>query len=425
MRFKSIISEMLLDDRLTLEAKDPQEAKKEKIATIQRVFGFSPEWGEAFYDVNNKMCLWVADTFLKKMKEIYPVNSIERDSTITRLNNASPKSGEWTRNFLPKYRFVFDWFINVNGRTPINLKALSLDEAYAKSEEWHESRDSKKDSNYKEENEIVIDYRDKSGVGFYWVNLGVSYSKEEADRMGHCGNKHGTTLFSLRSINEYGEGESFVTLARQNDDDIVSEIHGKKNSKPKLIYQKYIIDFLLNERYPVKGLTLRGVYKPEHNFQLTDLSEEQVNFLFDKNRDIKTYFVLGEDTEIIAKNIDDQNIHLARKNKKMYGIVDLDTVTIIKPFKYAIASHSDFTDFVTFGDEVYMTKEFNSSENDDKFFTKQFWYNKNKDAHTKLYAGDLPKNQFFSFTSEEEISELQDKEEQEDNQQDNNKKGEN
>jgi len=424
MRFKSIISEMLYDNRLILEAKSPEEQKQEKTATIQRVFGFSPEWADAFYDVNNKMCIWVADSFLKKMKEIYPVNSIERESTITRLNNATPKSGEWARVFLPKYRFIFDWFINVNGRTPINLKALSLDEAYAKSEEWHESRESKKEANYKEQNEIVIDYRDKNGVGYYWANLGVSYSKEEADRMGHCGNKHGTTLFSLRSINEYGEGESFVTLAKQNDDDIVSEVHGKKNSKPKVIYQKYIVDFLLNNKYPVKGLTLKGVYKPENNFQLKDLSDAELNFLFDKNKDIKLYYVLGEDTEIIARNIDDKDIHLARKNKKMYGVINLDTVTIIKPFKYSIASHSQFTDFVTFDDEVYMTKEFQSSEDDDKFFTKQFWYNKNKDAHTKLYAGDLPKNQYFTFTSEDEISELQAKEEQEDNQKDN-EKGEN
>lgn len=425
MRFKSIISEMLYDNRIVLEAKTPEELKQEKTSTIQRVFGFSPEWADAFYDVNNKMSIWVADTFLKEMKKRYPVSKIESEPIIDRLNGMGTRTSIWTTDFLPKYRFIFDWFINVNGRTPINLKTLTLEQAYEMSEEWHESRNSKKDSNYTETNEIVIDYRDKNGVGYYWVNLGVSHSKEEADRMGHCGNKYGTTLFSLRSINENGEGESFVTLARQNDDEIVSEIHGKKNSKPKLIYQKYIIDFLLNEKYPVKGLTLKGVYKPDHNFQLNDLSEEQLNFLFDKNRDIKTYFVLGEDTEIIAKNIDDKNIHLARKNKKSYGIVDLDTVTIIKPFKYVIASHSEFTDFVTFGDEVYMTKEFQSSEDNDKFFTKQFWYNKNKDAHTKLYAGDLPKNQFFTFTSEEEIAELQTKEEQEDNQDDNNKKGEN
>ena len=425
MRFKSIISEMLYDNRLILEAKSPEEQKQEKTATIQRVFGFSPEWANAFYDVNNKMCLWVADTFFKKMKENHPVGSIEKNSFINRLNMVSPESGVWTRDFLPKYRFIFDWFINVNGRTPINLKALSFDDAYAKSEEWHESRESKKDANYKEENEIVIDYRDKSGVGFYWANLNVSHSREEAERMGHCGNKYGTTLFSLRNINEYGEGESFVTLARQNNDEIVSEIHGKKNSKPKIIYQKYIIDFLLNEKYPVKGLTLKGVYKPEHNFQLTDLSSEQINFLFDKNRDIKIYYVLGEDTEMVAKNIDNQNICLARKNKKLYGVVDMDSITIIKPFNYSIVSHSKFTDFISFGDEMYMTKEFESSEDNGKFFTQQFWYNKNNDAHTKLYSGNLPKNAYFTFTNEEEIIELQAKEEQEDDNQEDNKKGEN
>ena len=417
MRFKSVLSEILQENLNLLEAKEDRRE------TIQRVLGFSQEWAEEFYSVNNKMCMWIADTFLKEMikkKEREYRDTNIKNFVVNFLNHAGPRSGIWVsrdNGYLPKYEYIFDWFINVNTGGNINLKALSFEQALNASEQWHDSRDSKKDSNYQEANEVVIDYRE-NGVGFYWANLNVSYSKEEGDRMGHCGNKHGTTLFSLRSINQNGEGESFVTLARQNDDGLVSEIHGKKNSKPKSVYYRYIIDFLLNNKYHVNGLTLKGVYKPEHNFNLNDLSPEQLEYVFNNNRDIKAFYVLGEDTKIIAKNIENNDLCLAEKNKKYYGIVNLETIEMVKPFEYKIASHSEYTDFFSIGSEVYITKEF-ESENGDKFFTKQFWYNKDKTAHTKLYSGGLPKNHYFSFTSEDEISKLEALEDEE------NKKGEN
>lgn len=379
MRFKSIITDILAENYLILEDKD-------KRSTIVNTLGFAQHWAELFHIVSPKFSLWVANSFVDHF-----YGMLKRDSRkiifgarvpedvkgdyntkkwlIGVINESKEAARLWTTTYRANYAYIFDWYRNVNTGSARNIKTYSYEEALRASEEWHESRDSRKDVNYKEKNEIVLDYRDANGVGYYWANLNVSYSKEEADRMGHCGNKSGNVLFSLRSINEKGEGESFVTLARTNDG-TVSEVHGKKNSKPKKVYHRYIIDFFKNGKYPVNKFTLKGVYKPEHNFQLNDLDEHELNDLFEVNKNLKFNYVFGEDVTIVGREIGNQNVALIKEGKT-YGLADVNEIKIIKPTKYKLLSNSDLTEFIERNNKYYIVKHYNYKE--DNFFTVNEW----------------------------------------------------
>jgi hypothetical protein len=356
MRFKNVLSELLTENVALLVENDNRDK-------IKKVFGLTDEWVNEFHRINPKMSIWIADSFLKDA-----VNNLDKNpkEVVEYLNKKGPNHSFWEMNYRANYAYIFDWFINVNTGGNLNLKNFTFRQALHASEQWHDSRGSNISSNYDEKNEIVIDYRE-NGIGFYWANLDTSYSKEEADRMGHCGNKHGTTLFSLRSINEDGDGQSFVTLAR-TPEGVVNEVHGKKNSKPKNVYQKYIIDFLLNRKYPVNRLTLQNVYKPDHNFQLDDLNPKELKHLFDNNREIKFNYVFGEDVKVIGKDIDNPEVALIKKGS-VYGLANIDTVELIKPLKYTLLSDDELTDFIAINDDYYLIRHFNNDA--DSFLTIQ------------------------------------------------------
>lgn len=406
MRFKNIISDILVSNRFLLEEND-------KRTTIVNVIGFSQKWADLFHTANPKFALWVANSFLdhlfKKLKndsrkKIFNTSippDIEGDAKTKKwLVGVINESGEayrlWESTYRTSYAYIFDWYRNINVGGNRNIKTYSYEEALNASQEWHDSRDSIKEKNYVEKNEVVIDYRDSNGVGYYWTNLNKEYSKEEADRMGHCGNKSGHVLFSLRSINEKGEGESFVTLARTNDG-TVSEVHGKKNSKPKSVYHTYIIDFLLNQKYPVKKLTLKNVYKPDHNFQLNDLDDSKIEKIFSINKDIKFNYIFGDDVTIVGKEFKNKNIALVKKDK-LYGLADINEINLIKPIKYKLLSGSDLTEFVEKNDKFYVVKHY--SNNDDDFYTVNEW-DPNSDAGPLATSSNASETLFKLIDKEE------------------------
>ena len=344
MRFKSILTDVLV------------EAQKQE--TIQKVFGFSSQWAEQFVSVNEKLSIWVANSFVNDLISKEPTK--KKEDIVGKLNRLGLLGyGPWMSVYKPRYVYIFEWLRNVANTQNLNLKTLSYPEALNQAEEWHDGLEAKKSENYQEKNEIVIDYR-VDGVGFYWANLNASTSEEEKTRMGHCGSKYGTTLFSLRKIHNNGDGESYVTLAR-TPEGIVSEIHGKRNSKPKQIYRQYIIDFLLNPKYPVKGLTLKGVYKPEDNFQIEDLTQEELKMLFDKNRDIKFNYIF-DDTQIVAYLEDSNDTIALAARKKMYGLINLDTIELVKPIQYKMDYDSKYTEFVTIDDDYLLMRHYKDGE---------------------------------------------------------------
>jgi hypothetical protein len=113
--------------------------------------------------------------------------------------------------------------------------------------------------------------------GWYWINLNVDYSQDEADNMGHCGRDAGKILFSLRD----DKLQSHITASYSVSENALYQIKGRKNSKPKSEYHEMIIDMILNSKYPV-NMMKTGSYKPQNDFSLTDLPEAEMRGIYEK-----------------------------------------------------------------------------------------------------------------------------------------------
>jgi len=191
--------------------------------------------------------------------------------------NSSNFSTHINRRYNNKLASIID-YINVN-----NINSNSFEELYQKSVQWHE--DIAKGATQDRNDSRVIRKDETSDTdkfiiypnGWYWINLNVSYSADEKSNMSHCGNDSGKILFSLRDYNS----NSRVTASYNSEEMAMYQCKGRGNSKPKSEYHEYILDLLLNETYPI-NIIVTGSYKPELDFNLMDLSEEERNDLLSK-----------------------------------------------------------------------------------------------------------------------------------------------
>ena len=262
----------------------------DKRAVIKNTFGLNQDWADEFHRLSDKLSIWIADTFLKEMIERYgdqaPAGDDKKEFIINMLNdNLTPVSNLWTNNYKSKYEYILHW-IRAPRREQLNIRELSLDQAYAMAQEWHDTLQANKESNYKEEGDVFIDYRNAEGVGYYWVHLHKNYCSSEADRMGHCARSNRGELISFRKINDFGEGESYLTVDYRPGG-VIGDFHRHGNNKPTARFHKQIVDFLINTTYPVTQLTRSGVHRYEDNFQLSDLSPENLKRVMDGNQNLK------------------------------------------------------------------------------------------------------------------------------------------
>lgn len=126
------------------------------------------------------------------------------------------------------------------------------------------------------EEEMIID------MGVYkWYRLGEESSNCEGDAMGHCGNtaspRSGDDIFSLRQIIEH-DGQKYhrPSLTFIVNGGVLGEMKGRANQKPNKKYHPYIMELLKSDY--IEGI-FGGGYQPENNFQLSDLSEEDIEEL--------------------------------------------------------------------------------------------------------------------------------------------------
>ncbi len=181
------------------------------------------------------------------------------------------------RRYNQKLSSIID-YINTN-----NINSNNFEDLYQKSVQWHE--DITKNANQDRNDSKVIRTDETENTdkfieypnGWYWINLNTSYSADEAKNMSHCGNDSGKILFSLRDENS----NSHITVSYAENEKAMYQCKGRGNSKPKQIYHQYILDLLLNETYPI-NITITGSYKPELDFNLMDLTEEQRDDLINK-----------------------------------------------------------------------------------------------------------------------------------------------
>lgn len=263
----------------------------DKRQAIKNALGFNEEWADEFHRMSDKLSIWIASTFLNKMVDRYrngvPAGEDAKEYVITTLNNGGPRlSGDWRDNYKEKYEYILHW-IRAPRREQLNIRELSFDQAYELAEEWHETLQVRKESNFVETGDVFIDYRDSDGVGYYWVNLHVAHCSAEQERMGHCGRaSQGGELISLRRINQFGEGESYLTVDYRPGG-VLGDFHRHGNKKPTSRFHRQIVDFLINTRFPVTSLTRQGVHRYEDNFHLSDLSPADLKRVYDNNPSLK------------------------------------------------------------------------------------------------------------------------------------------
>lgn len=279
---KIIISESQFNDLIYSKLNLLTEASKLKILTDKE--GLEPTQAELLDKLCGGLALWMFGKFRDYQKDIF--KSWEKDVPIDKITVDKINDN----NLIGKNRQVIigimDWIrVGLDGNIK-PFKNLSLKELGQKSKEWHDSLAiGNGDINYVEKNEIIKDFRDENGNGFYWADLNTMNSPEEKDRMGHCGESKLGYIYSLREtrpINEkYKINKSHLTAAIGTDG-IMYQLKGPKNYKPKEEYHNLILPlfYLDNEDGEPLVQGFGTEYASEQDFKLSDLPETVIRELY-------------------------------------------------------------------------------------------------------------------------------------------------
>jgi hypothetical protein len=199
------------------------------------------------------------------------------------------------RGNLSNITSIMDWIrVGLNGNVKPYMN-MSFEELYDLSREWHDSLEAGQgDFNYNEKNKVLRDYRDENNIGFYWVDLETNSSDEECDRMGHCGRTGGDkSLHSLRRTQRINKdftlNKSYLTAAVGEDNGVIYQLKGPKNSKPDEKYHPYIVDLILNNDH-IQGFG--SEYASDKDFKITDLSNEEIIEIYSKKPQLFNTFKL-------------------------------------------------------------------------------------------------------------------------------------
>lgn len=208
--------------------------------------------------------------------------------------------------------------------------------------EWMETRDSiinHEEQKNADEITKIIEFDDGSA----WFNLNRAGCSMEANAMGHCGNggdsqngsetvlsyrvpvdEHGRTRDPKKTPGTYWKPRLTFIL---HEHGILGEMKGRANSKPKEELHPVILRLLMNDI--IQGIA-GGGYKPENNFSLDDLGEENKKKVLQRKPQLGTlleqYEIVGKITDHIVNrlaaefdaydieytNIDNEYIHVER-----------------------------------------------------------------------------------------------------------------
>ena len=184
---------------------------------------------------------------------------------------------------------IMDWIrVGLNG----NLGSHKNDDYQTlvrESKKWHDELEVGSGIyNYEEdEDNIVIDFRDKNGMGFYWVDLMTSTCNDEQKRMGHCASTGGDTLYSLRETRRINDkftiNKSHLTAAIEEYSNgfKILQLKGQKNSKPAEKYHQYIAKLLISPTVNIVGFG--SEYDSASDFKLADLNDDLFKLVMKNN----------------------------------------------------------------------------------------------------------------------------------------------
>jgi len=276
MKFKNILESILT------------EASKKDI--LIKKLGIKESEANILSNITGPLAVFFAYKILEKYEADYYESTEKAKETIKKgnlsiehrmglVNGSNSVSRE-----RDKLRGIMDW-VRVALAGNINAyKELSFDDLYDESERWHESLgvgDSKID--YKEENEIILDFR-KNDEGYYWVDLGGTNCPDEAERMGHCARSRGN-LYSLRSYkkieNNHTLNKSHLTASIDGDGTLL-QLKAQKNSKPTSEYHALIFPlFYFKDGYDEFLINGFGYeYNSSNDFKFSDLTEDEIKKIY-------------------------------------------------------------------------------------------------------------------------------------------------
>ena len=266
------------------------ESSKVKILTDK--IGFTEDFAKDLYHIcgtfsvilGNKIIDW-ATIALKKPDSSPP----EKLTVVKYLNDVG-----LTRPWKEKLQEIIDFVrVGLNGNFS-SLKNDSIDEMRKKAKKWHDSLGGGTAKiNYVETHPILLDFRDKNGLGFYWANLETNDSREECERMGHCGRTaSGNIIYSLREVikipgSKYSINKSHLSASISKGGTLF-QLKGPTNSKPKDVYQKFItpLFYALNDTEDENDFLIQDFgteYASDRDFKLQDLPNDTLIDLY-KNR---------------------------------------------------------------------------------------------------------------------------------------------
>jgi hypothetical protein len=260
------------------------ESKKE---ILMNKFGLKEDVAKVFDEIGKKLSIWL-------VRDVYLRHYINKAKTLTREKVPEEVFETWAKTQLNQEPInsltqvlsrIMDYIIRELGGNKSSLDNLTLTEIIGKADEWHRSLNIGSGKiNYIEKNPIIIDFRDEDGNGYYWVDLRTKDSKEECERMGHCGRSSLGSLYSLRSYQQNGKykvNKSHLT-ASIGDDGKLYQLKGPKNSKPSEKYHRYILPLFdvknEDDEYLIQGFGTE--YETQEDFKLEDLPMETLKDLY-------------------------------------------------------------------------------------------------------------------------------------------------
>lgn len=281
------------------------EASKKDI--LINKFGLSPELSETLYELCGPLTIWMFNKLIEYQNYIfrsYGDKELTKDDIIQRFNKHADII---TRTWNPWIVSVMDYIrVGLNGNIS-EIKDKEFHELRTLAQNWHNSLEVGGGKiNYKEENPIVIDF----GDGYYWADLETNDSREECDRMGHCGRTNSrNTIFSLRQNkklpgDKYSINKSVLTAAIDTNNGVLYQLKGPKNSKPSKEYFKYIIPLFSLKDEETGNYLIKEIgreYGHENDFKISDLTENEIIKFIEYRPDLFSEENMTTIDEIITK----------------------------------------------------------------------------------------------------------------------------
>ena len=280
----------MLNNRRLIETLTNLILEASRLDNLQAKLGFNKSNAEFLDRTCGKLSIWIGN----KIKD-FSVNQESTDFNRILLNLDTRQAIVGVMDYIR---------VGLNSNIA-SVKGLTITELVTKAQEWHESLNiGDSDIDYEEENDIIVDFRDDNGIGYYWADLDTYSSDEECQRMGHCGRSSRGFIFSLRKTSKiegtsHTKNKSLLTAAI--GDGIMYQLKGPKNSKPQEKYYKYILPLfyhkISDDEYLINGIGYE--YDSKNDFKISDLSDDVVLKLYEDRPELFSSY----SQQLLLKNL--------------------------------------------------------------------------------------------------------------------------